>query len=197
MQDIYQMILERNERETSPFVAVHESYSNLRLQMDSLQKKYEAAESEMASLRQQLEDSTSPGSDGHGGISSGTSSSTAATAAAIKNETRLRDKLEKIQEELNAKLQAESTDRAEALRTIKELAEVRESNSKQEAIIDTMKQDYQKAERVIEHLKTEIDDAKSRTQLAEQQYERLNLLFEACKRRMVICKRRAGPSYRV
>lgn len=160
---IYQLLLERNARETNPFVSIHEANNTLLNQVDALQAKCDAAERELSSLRHQIQEVATPGSR----------VSSAAAAAALKNEARLRDKLEKLQEELNAKLKAEADDKAAALKTAKELSDMKDLNTAQEATITNLREENDRAERAIEHLTNELNDAKANTELAEKQYDGL------------------------
>jgi autophagy-related protein 16 len=165
MNEILQLLVERNALETTPFVSIHESNATLLNQVDSLQNKCKAAKWEISRLRDEIQDATlSP---------SGTNSNGNAAAAALKNDKRLRDKLEKLQEELNAKLKVESEDRAAALKTTKEHLEMKDLTITQERSIASLKEEDERAKRAIEHLTNGMASAKSDTKLAEQQYEGL------------------------
>jgi Autophagy protein 16 (ATG16)/WD domain, G-beta repeat len=179
---IYDLLLERNRRETLPFVAIHESHARLLNQVDYLQSKLEAAEREASQLQQDLLESGAHGSNGSAaGALSGAGSpgkpqskaSAAAAQAAVKNEARLRDKLEALQEELNAKLKGESDRQLEALKTSKEISDLKDMNTAMERTIVNLRGENERSERAIEHLTNEVNDAKSRTELAEKQYEGL------------------------
>jgi autophagy-related protein 16 len=162
MNDIYQQLLERNTRETTPFLAIHEANATLLNQVDGLQGKCEGLERETSELQQRLKDAAikSPGGK----------ASEAAANAALKSETRLRDKLEKLQEELNAKLKVHADDQTAALKTTKELSDMKDLNTAQEMTISNLREENRRAEKAIEHLENQLADAMSRTQLAEQQY---------------------------
>jgi autophagy-related protein 16-1 len=162
MLEIYQQLQQRNARETEPFVSVHEANATLLNQVDALQEKCEEYERDIASLQQQIDDGSSN--------SFGGKASSAATTAALKNETRLREKLEKLQEELNSKLMAHAEDQALALKTAKELAGMKDLNQAQDATIANLKKENDRKEKAIEHLTEQLTDAKARTKLAEQQY---------------------------
>ena len=160
MDALYHQVLERNGRETTPFVSVHEANAALMNQVDALQTKCEALERENATQQQLLNDST-PSSSGR--ISSSHS-------ASLKNEARLRDKLERLQEELNEKLKIHSEAQTNALKAAKELAEAKDLNIKHDSTVSKLREDIERRDRSIEHLSTELADAKARTKLAEQQY---------------------------
>ena len=159
MEELYQLILERNARETTPFVAVHEAHGTLLNQIDALQAKCDELERDLVVEQEKVEISGSGGGGGGRGAS-----------AALKNETRLREKLEVLQEELNEKMKQHSQDQADALKVAKELNDVKDLNITQESTISTLTEENAKKERAVEHLTTELTDAKQRTKLAEQQY---------------------------
>lgn len=175
MQELlYEKLLERNTRETIPFRSIHESNARLWQQIDGLQNKLEFSEREISKLHQTIDEQMSiSGSKGGG------KSSVGAAAASLKNETRLRDKLEKLQEEYNEKLKAEAHDQAAALKVAKELSELKDLNKAQETAIAQIKEEKAQAERAIEHLQSEVREAKSRTDLAEKQYEGLKLTIRS------------------
>jgi autophagy-related protein 16 len=165
MNSVYELVIERNNRETAPFLSVHEANATLLIQVDALLTKYELSEREVSSLRQQLQDAaiTSPG----------TKVTSAAAKAARKYEVQLRDKLEKLQDEYNAKLKSEANDQAAALKTAKDLSDMKDLNTAQEMTIANLREENKGAERAIEHLTNELSEAKSRTDLAEKQYDGL------------------------
>lgn len=160
MDVLYLKVLERNTRETKPFVLIHEAHATLLNQCDALKSRCDLLEREVVAQQQQLEEF---------GPSNGSKASTSSSAA-LKNETRLRDKLEKIQEELNAKLQVQADEQAEALRIRKELSEIKDLYMKQTASYSKLEEDSERKDKAIDHLTMELNDAKSRTKLAEQQY---------------------------
>lgn len=75
-----------------------------------------------------------------------------------------------MQEELNAKLKVHAEDQASALKTAKELSELKDLNLVQESTIANLKKECDRKERAIEHLTEQLNDAQGRTKLAEQQY---------------------------
>jgi WD40 repeat protein len=181
-QMIYELLLERNQCETLPFLAIHESNARLLNQVDALQTKLENAEREISSLRQELLDGGGGGAGGgvlssEGAVSTSSTTSSKVTAAAaraaIKNEARLRDKLEALQEELNAKLRSDSERQATILKATQDLSKMKDLNTALERTISNLKDENGRSERAIVHLTNEVSDAKSRTDLAEKQYEGL------------------------
>lgn len=164
MLGIYQQLQERNARETLPFVAVHEANATLLSQVDVLQNKCDDYEREVSVLQQQIDDNVGDSHNGNGGKGN------AAATAALKNEARFRDKLEKLQEEMNSKLKEHAEDQASALKTAKELSEMKDLNLVQESTISNLNKESDRKEKSIGHLTEQLTDAKSRTKLAEQQY---------------------------
>jgi autophagy-related protein 16 len=154
---IRNLLLERNERETNPFLSIHQANATLLNQIDALQIKCEIADRELAALRTQL--STNPSKAG-----------TAAAAAALKNETRLRDKLEKLQEEYNARLKTEAQEKALALETALHLAQQKDLVTAQESQLQQQQLELAQLEKAMAHLHEQVSEAQQATRLAEQQY---------------------------
>jgi autophagy-related protein 16-1 len=167
MQIIFELIVARNARETLPFVSVYESNSSLLKLTDTLQHKCDAAERELSSLRHQLQDTATETGVGKGGIAN------AALKTALKNETRLRDKLERLQGEYNVKLKAESQVQADALKMAAELREARDQLAAHETTIGELREQLEKESQNVSHLEARVKDGDARTKLAEQQYDGL------------------------
>jgi autophagy-related protein 16 len=154
LHDIHCKILERNAVETDPFVSVYASNSTLWKQVDALQLQVDSLERDLVIAKED-------------------EAPNKAANAALKNEKRLRDKLEKLQQELNDKLRTQTDEAATALKTAQKLAELKEKSSQQEKEIDKLKDEGEKAQIVIQHLEEQVEDAKSRVKLAELQYDGL------------------------
>ena len=60
MEVLYQLVQERNARETIPFLDVHESNARLMTQIDSLQSKCDSLERELVIQQEKLESLNSP-----------------------------------------------------------------------------------------------------------------------------------------
>jgi autophagy-related protein 16 len=160
MDDLYQLVLERNNLETNPFLSIHVANATLLNQIDALQAKCAYLERELVIQTERLQ-SDSSASGGRGAVPH---------SVALKEETRLREKLEKLQEELNEKLKASAEEQASILELTKELSDVKDLNVAQESTISNLKAENERQQRSIDHMTTELTDAKSRTKLAEQQY---------------------------
>ena len=152
LEDIHRKILERNSIETDPFVSVYASNATLWNQVDALQSRCDALERDLVLAKEN--DAMSP-------------------SKSFKNEARLRDKLEKLQQELNDKLRKEADETATALKMAKELADLKETNAAQEKEITELKEEQEKAQNAIQHLKEQVEDAQSSAKLAELQYDGL------------------------
>ena len=96
-----------------------------------------------------------------------------AASAALRNESRLRDKLEKLQQELNTKLRLEADDAAKALRTATELAHLKDERAAQEKAIAKLTSEKEVTNKAMEHLREQLEDAKASVKLAELQYDGL------------------------
>lgn len=181
---LLQQLKARNNRETVPFLLIHEEYNRLLLQVDTLQSKLEASERQNSYLQQQLDDSSTAaaavsGGVGKGGSGGGGGSSSSAYSAAMRNEARIRDKLEKLQEEYNIKVKSEAEEKASVVRLNKELSEMIEENTAQTGTIANLQEENTKAEKTIQHLTNECSEANSRAELAEKQYEGLKMTIRA------------------
>ena len=95
MEDVYNLIQQRNSHETLPFLSIHSSNSYLRNLADTLQCRCESLERQYLEQQQLLVDQTQLIE---------LSSSARSSASPSKNELRLRDKVAKLQEQLNEKL---------------------------------------------------------------------------------------------
>ena len=158
MDLIYQQILERNERETTPFVSIYDSYSSLLSLTDTLQAKCFAAEGEAESLRRQLHDV---------GVKSGGSSlSTSVVKSAMKNETKLRDRLEVLQEEFNATVKKERE-------TATLLQESQSLNVNNQKTIDVLSKQLEEAKQLNCRLQEQLKDMGSSSNLLEEQNDKL------------------------
>ena len=85
MEVLHQLVLERNLRETLPFVAIHESNARLLNQVDALQSRCEELEHDLIVQREVLDLHVNDPQEGRSGIMT--------HSIAMKNETRLREKL--------------------------------------------------------------------------------------------------------
>ena len=154
LDELHQLLLQRNALETLPFVAVHEANSTLLNQVDALQLKCEALERQNAAL----DLSAAAGRSGSKG-----------DTAARRNETRLREKVEKLQEELNEILRGKEKDTAQALENANALAKAKEAQAILEQKLKTLGHETIKKEKTVNYLNQQLEDAKSTSKLSEQQ----------------------------
>jgi WD40 repeat protein len=167
MDLIYQQLLERNERETKPFVSIYDSYTSLLSLTDTLQAKCAAAEIEVENLRRHIQ-------DGKGGSSSSTLN-TSAMKSAMKNETKLRNKLELLQEEFNATVKKERE-------TAVSLHEAQILNSKNEKTIITLTDQLGDERKMVNRLQQQFIETGSSSKLAEEQNDKLKEAIRSLQR---------------
>ena len=172
---LQQRILARNAAETDPFRSVHNSNRALQNTVDDLQYRCDVLQKEKDEqeriIDQLSEEISSGAADGDG--SGGGATSKGNKGGPSKTETRQRDKIEKLQEQLNEKLRQEVESSASALKTANELAEAKDANAAHLATIRTLQEEQAKSEKIITKLNAELTDAKSVANLAEKQYNGL------------------------
>uniref|UniRef100_A0A7S2AAH2 Autophagy-related protein 16 domain-containing protein n=1 Tax=Trieres chinensis TaxID=1514140 RepID=A0A7S2AAH2_TRICV len=151
---IHQAVLSRNAAEAAPFVSVYESNLTLQKIADDLQYRCEVLEQTVMDQNTEIEKIK----DEAGG------------KGPNKNEVRQREKIEKLQEQLNEKLRAEVETTEAALKTAKEISSLKDTNTAQDATISSLKEENERAEKTISHLTAELTDAQSVSSLAEKQY---------------------------
>ena len=172
MDIIYEKLLERNLRETSPFISIYESYTSLLSLTDNLQNKCNTVERELENLRQQLHD----GSNNSAAVGSmkGTSSSmlnnNTAIQSAMKNETRLREKLESLQEQYDEKVEDE-------LASTNSLQDAQALNSKNETIIANLTEELDREKNTNVRMIQQLKDAEANSNLLEDQNSKLKIAF--------------------
>lgn len=154
---VHRSLLQRNAVETEPFESVHQSNLALQSLVDDLQYRCEILDQKV--IEQSMEiDKLSAEAGGKG---------------PNKNEIRQREKIEKLQEQLNEKLRDEVEASAAALKSATELSELKDLNAVQEATISNLREENARAEKSIEHLTAGLADSESVARLAEKQYNGL------------------------
>lgn len=154
--DLHSKILERNASETNPYLSIHDANAALQHLIDSLQSKCDSLERDNNTQRVEI---MAPQNKGN--------------TALFKNEARLRDKLEKLQEELHVTLSGKSEDAAKALLAQAELSKMKDIHIEQSTTISNLTKENANSEASIQHLENECTEAKSGRNLAEQQYDGL------------------------
>eukprot|EP00586_Coscinodiscus_wailesii_P013176 CAMPEP_0172503408 /NCGR_PEP_ID=MMETSP1066-20121228/168925_1 /TAXON_ID=671091 /ORGANISM="Coscinodiscus wailesii, Strain CCMP2513" /LENGTH=224 /DNA_ID=CAMNT_0013279127 /DNA_START=82 /DNA_END=753 /DNA_ORIENTATION=+ len=152
------LINDRNALETEPFVAIHESNGALQTLVDRLQSRCEALE------RQILEQELVSEHDVGGGRKS---------LSLPRNEARLRDKLEKLQEQLNEKLQSDVNSSTRELKTANDLARTKAELADAQSNMSLLKEENDTSKSIIKKLTSELDAANARADAAEKQYDGL------------------------
>jgi Autophagy protein 16 (ATG16)/WD domain, G-beta repeat len=171
MEIIYEQLLERNVRETIPFLSIYESYTSLLNLTDNLQTKCSAAERELQILRQQLYDGgTSPSTGSVKGTSSAVLNNNTAIQSAMKNETRLREKLETLQEQYTEMAKNEQS-------TTALLQEAQALNSKNEKMIADLSDAFEGEKNTAERLRQQVKDAEANSNLMDDQNYKLKVAF--------------------
>jgi WD40 repeat protein len=162
MEEIYSLIQRRNAVETLPFLPIHATNAYLQNLVDTLQLRCESLERQYLEQQQLVVDQAQliqQNSD--------------PKLVSSKNESRLRDKIAKLQDELNAKLQIEVKSTADAVETSKELTSLKDKCTTQASTISTMQMELDRCNEIIKHLSNELEESKSRTRLAENQFDGL------------------------
>ncbi|KAL3945161.1 MAG: hypothetical protein SGBAC_000764 [Bacillariaceae sp.] len=160
MDDLYQLIQQRNRHETDPFTEIHQANATLVQQIDALKTKCNDLERELV-IEKEHHPADSASNGGRGVVPQSLS---------LKQETKLREKLEKLQEELNEKLKQSAAEQSNILALTKEISSLKDLNVAQASTIANLKAENERKEKAIDHMTIELVDAKSRTKLAEQQY---------------------------
>lgn len=164
LDEIYSLIQQRNATETLPFLPIHATNSHLQNLTDTLQIRCESLERQYLEQQQLVVDQAQliqqHNSSGDKQLSS-------------KAETRLKEKIAKLQDELNEKLQNEVQSTANAVEVSKELSTLKEQCTNHESTISSMQMELDRCNEVIKHMSTELEESKSRTRLAENQFDGL------------------------
>jgi autophagy-related protein 16 len=188
----WDLVAERNARETDPFVDVYESYEGLMHLVDNLQSKCEEQETQlldhaMTSLHADglsLDNPEGEGTTAGGGAGSDTASATnsivnssysknAEKKQQSKRETQLRDKVEKLQEQLNTKLKFENDSTKAQLKQATELSELKDKVVDYEYSITQLKSDNKEANDTIESLLTRLKETESSLHVTTEQNGKL------------------------
>jgi WD40 repeat protein len=170
MDFIHQQLLERNSRETVPFVSIYESYTSLLNLTDTLQTKCSIAESDVERLQQQIHDSGN--TDGSTSNTFSTASNSLAIKSAMRNETRLREQLEGIQEEYNGKVK-------ELFKKDSLLKQAQSLNATQEKSIEALTQQLDHEKKSHTYLKQKLDEIEVNSKLLEEQNDKLKVTIRS------------------
>lgn len=166
MEEIYHLIQQRNAKETVPFLQIHAAHTYLRNLVDTLQIRCESLERQYLEQQQLVVDQAQL-------IQKNAASSSNAKPLSSKYENRLREKIAKLQNELNEKLQNEVRSAADALEISKELSSLKEKCTSQDSTISSMQMELGRSNEIIKHLSNELEESKLRARLAENQFDGL------------------------
>uniref|UniRef100_A0A7R9ZJY0 Autophagy-related protein 16 domain-containing protein n=2 Tax=Craspedostauros australis TaxID=1486917 RepID=A0A7R9ZJY0_9STRA len=157
---LHQQILDRNARETDPFWSIHASNHDLVAEVEELQSKYEELKriGMMHPSGKGSADGAAPEQD-----------MANRESAALQNEVRLREQLEKLQEELSSTEQMRDEEKTKVAETTKGLEEARMLNAKKDKEISILEEERDTLQRGMDHLTGKVTDAEARMSLAEQQ----------------------------
>ena len=172
---LYELVRERNAKETYPFVAIHNSNTTLRKEADAWHTKCEELERQIVEQQESLERFAAAAGGGIFNNSGNDASENKADkhdekivelhyaeSAALKNERRMREELERLQS--HVKSQDE-----ELIDTSRDRNELKDLCSTQEKNISVLKKESEQQSRALEHLTTQLSDSDQRANLAEQQ----------------------------
>ena len=164
MEDIYSLIQQRNATETLPFLSIHSANAflqnladNLQVRCESLERQYLEQQQLVAEQAQLIEQYNADGEK--------------QTSSKIENQ--LREKIAKLQSELNEKLQNEVKLTKDAIESSKQMSSLKTQIEVHESTMSNMKMELDRCNEIIKHLNTELEDSKSRTRLAENQFDGL------------------------
>lgn len=177
---LYQLLQERNARETFPFVAIHNSNASLVKDADAWQRKCEELECDIGSKQESLERIAAAGNnnvvsedeknanDGEG--DEHLAGLHYAESAALKNERKMREELERLRSQMMSQQEKHLKD-TEGLKEInKSHSELKELYIRQEQSLSELKDENERQDRALNHLNTQVSDSEQRANLAEQQY---------------------------
>jgi WD40 repeat protein len=174
MEELFVKLQERKRRETLPFIPIFESYSALVQLSDDLQRRLQEADQEILLLRHKNDEHQSE--NNNSGKSTPSSVSTAQSktlTTALRNETRLREKLEHLEEAYDAKLKSETTVRAEATSLTAKLREMESVVASQKATIQELSAKVEHLAQKSTKLSERCEESELNRSLAEQQNEGL------------------------
>ncbi|KAL7439154.1 hypothetical protein ACHAXM_006554 [Skeletonema potamos] len=167
MEDVYNLIQQRNSYETFPFLPIHASNFSLSNLADALQTRCEALEKQYYLEQQQLlvqAHQIEEAAQDHGGGNNNKNEPSTAT--------RLRVEVAQLHSGLKEKKMKELHSTA-AMKARKELDLLKEEKSAQETIISSLKMEIERSNEITTHLQSELENAKSLTRLSEKQFDGL------------------------
>lgn len=156
MEEVYQLIQERNARETLPFLTIHSSNAYLRSHVDALQARCESLERQYLEQQQLIAEQAQT-------IELNASNDN------TKNQVRLQDQIAKLQGDLNEKIQNEVKHTADSIEKEKELSSLKVEKAALEKTVSNLTMETDRCNEIINHLQSEVENSKSMARLAEKQ----------------------------
>mmetsp|Transcript_28224 Transcript_28224/g.67253 ORF Transcript_28224/g.67253 Transcript_28224/m.67253 type:complete len:560 (-) Transcript_28224:542-2221(-) len=156
MDDIYGAIIQRNARETLPFVSFVNSNKYLETHVDALSARCESLERQYLVQQQVVAEQA-----------------LAVEGAPAKNESRLRDKIAALQEDLKQKIESGMQAEADALLASKELLALKEDKDLQDAARSNLQMELDRCNEINSHTQRELENSKELVLLAQQQIDQL------------------------
>lgn len=188
------LVQERNARETIPFVEIHASNEQLSCQVREWKRKCEDLERKLVLAREYYVNGSSSSNGNHNqeyDKESGSSSSTSnhnpqrqqqpqqhqvvsrSESAALKNERKLREEMERLQDQVKQQGEEHEQDTQTIRDLTKERDDFQSLHQAQEKTLAQMQHENDRQNRALDHLTTQNSDNQQRANLAEQQYSGL------------------------
>ena len=174
MEDVYNLIQQRNSYETLPFLPIHASNFSLANLADALQARCESLEKQYYLEQQQLlveAHQIEEAAQDHGG-NNNTINNIYNESSTASGNTRLRVEVAQLHWGLQEKIKRELYSTA-AMEARKELDLLTEEKSAQESVISSLKMELDRSNEITTHLQSELENAKSLTRLSEKQFDGL------------------------
>ncbi|KAL3908943.1 MAG: hypothetical protein SGILL_008287, partial [Bacillariaceae sp.] len=172
MEALLALVDERNSRESSPFIDVHEANELLWSQVDSLQRKCEDLERQLVKESEGKNGVENGGGGGNGEheASSSTNNQSRSDSAALQNERKLKEQLEQLEEQIQTQTAQLEEGAQKLLDITKERDDLQSIQKSQEQTMSELQEENEKQKTAIGHLTTQTNDSQQRAKLAEQQY---------------------------
>ncbi len=170
METLSLLVQQRNARETFPFVGIHDSNLILWKEADAWQQKCDALEKKIVAQQESLErlaasvDDQNPDTEKRDTIEL-----QYAESAALKNERKMREELERLKTQARAHEERHKKDVEELKSANQQLSEFQELCKTNETNISSLTDKNEQQERALQHLSTQVSDSEQRANLAEQQ----------------------------
>ena len=168
MDDVYNLIQERNSYETIPFLPIYASNLSLSNLADTLQSRCESLEKQYYLEQQRLLLGAHQIGEHNEVVENRNKNESSTTTGNI----RLRDEVAQLHSDLKEKIKKELNSAA-VVEARKELDLVKEEKSAQETIISNLKMELERSSEITTHLQSELENAKSLTRLSEKQFDGL------------------------